>query len=294
MAVNAQAIEDRASLGIGMLLLAWLFFSFVDTTAKWLAIAGVPAIQLAFMRYVTHFLASIALIARGGLSRDRFATSHFWIVLLRAFLLVSATTFNFYALKFLSLTVTSAIMFSSPIIVCLLAWPMLGERVGPWRAFAILLGFAGVLIIIRPFGETFHWTVLLVCYNACALALYSILTRKLAGVVATETMQFYMGLLGTAALAPFALLQWTPSASNFDLLLLWTLGIWAWAGHELLTRAHSFAPAITLMPYTYSFLIYLTIASYLVFGDLPDVWTMFGALVIVESGLIIWQRTKAR
>ncbi|XXK30117.1 DMT family transporter [Rhodobacteraceae bacterium nBUS_24] len=294
MALKAQEITENPGLGIAMMLWAYFMFSVVDTSVKWLLFAGLTSFQLAFMRYATHFVLSFYSIARGGLGRERFATDHLGLVLFRAFLLVSATTFNFIVLRYLSLTVVSAIMFSAPLVVCLLSWPMLGERVGPWRWFAIMLGFCGVLIVIRPFGESFHWSALLTCYNAVGLALYSILTRKLSGIVATETMQFYMGALGTITLLPLAVWTWAAPSSLFEWFLLITLGAWGWAGHELLTRAHSFAPANTLMPYTYSFMIFLTIESYLIFADIPDRWTFMGAFIVVISGLIIWKRAQIR
>ncbi len=290
MAVAARAIENRPQLGIVMMLIAWLFFAFVDTGAKWLIIAGFPAFQLAFMRYAGHFAISIALIARGGIEVDRFRTTHLWQVVVRAGLLISATILNFYALNFLPLSVTSTIMFSSPIIVCLLSWPLLGERVGPWRWFAIVLGFVGVLIVIRPFGETFHLSMLLVIYNAFSLALYSIMTRKLSGLVATDTLQFYMGALGTFALLPFALWSWVSPTTPVQWFVLFGLGGFAWAGHQLMTNAHGYGSASTLMPYTYSFIIYISVLSYFVFNHVPDSWTMIGATVIVVSGLIIWKR----
>ena len=294
MAVLARANEDKAGLGIAMMLIAYLFFSVIDTSVKWLLLAGLPAIQLAFMRYFGHFIISLFAVSQGGFSLDNFKTTHVWTVLFRAYLLVSSTLFNFIAINYLSLTVTSAIMFSAPVIVCALSWPLLGERVGPWRWFAIVLGFIGVLIVIRPFGETFHWAALLSMHNAVAMALYSILTRKLAGIVATETMQFYMGALGTFALLIPAAMAWTNPATALDWGLLIGLGVAGWAGHELLTRAHGFAPANTLMPYTYSFMIYLVIASYLIWGEIPDGWTVIGAIVIVLSGLIIWKRAEQR
>jgi drug/metabolite transporter (DMT)-like permease len=290
MAVAAQQTEDRARLGIVMMLGAWFLFALVDTGAKWVVVAGIPAIQAAFFRYAGHFAISIAAIGRGGMSLSRFETPYFWPLVFRSALLISATCLNFYVLKVLPLTVTSAIMFSSPIIVSILSWPLLGERIGPWRTAAVLVGFAGVLIVIRPFGEAFHWAMLLVVYNATALALYSILTRKLAGTVATETMQFYMGLLGTAVLLPFALWSWVWPENPTQWVVLLSLGVFGWAGHQLLTGAHRFATSGTLMPYTYSFLLYLTGTSYLVFGHIPDVWTMIGAAVIIGSGLVIWKR----
>lgn len=289
-----RANEDRAQLGIAMMLAAYFLFSLIDTSVKWLVLAGLHAFQLSFMRYVGHFAISLVHIGRGGLTWDRFATDHIGLVMFRAWLLVSSTVLNFVALKYLPLTITSSIMFSAPIFVCILSMPMLGERVGRWRWFAIILGFIGVLVVIRPFDETFHWAALLSLHNALAMALYSILTRQLSGKVAAETMQFYMGAFGTFALLPFAVWTWQNPETPLDWTLLILLGLWGWAGHELLTRAHGFAPAHTLMPYTYSFMLYLAAASYLVFGHLPDEWTLSGAVIIVASGLLIWLRERRR
>lgn len=290
----AEPRADRPDLGIVMMLGAYLLFAVTDTSVKWLAVGGYAAFQLAFMRYAGHFVISLLAIGRGGWSRERFATDAPALVLARAVLLVLSTVFNFVALRYLPLTVTSAIMFSAPVIVSALSMPLLGERVGPWRAAAICLGFAGVLIVMRPFGADFHWAALLSLFNAFAMALYSILTRKLSGRVSASTMQFYMGAFGTAVLLPPAVFSWVPPAGGLDWALLIGLGLWGWGGHELLTRAHRFAPASTLMPFTYSFMIYLTIASYVVFDHLPDGATLLGAAVIVASGLTIWWRERRR
>jgi drug/metabolite transporter (DMT)-like permease len=169
---------------------------------------------------------------------------------------------------------------------------VLKEPVGPWRWLAIILGFIGVLIVVRPFGETFHFAMVLVIYQSTALALYSIMTRRLAGIVAVDTQQFYMGLVGTIVLLPFALWTWQSPDTIIGWLVLIGLGVFGWAGHQLLTNAHRFGTANTLMPYTYSFMIYVSIWGYLVFGDVPDQWTLLGALVIIGSGLIIWKREQ--
>ncbi|MGR3501341.1 DMT family transporter [Pseudaestuariivita sp.] len=292
MAVAARATSDNAPLGIGMILAAYLFFACIDTSVKWLTLSGLAALQLSFMRYLGHGIISTALIGRGGWTWERFQTTHLGWVLLRTYLLVASTAFNFIALTYLPLSITSAIMFSAPVIVCVLAWPMLGERVGPWRWFAICLGFAGVLIVIRPGGAAFHWAMLLSLHNAAALALYSIITRKLSGVVAAETMQVYMGVIGTLVLLPFAVWTWVWPETLLEWALMVGLGFWGWAGHEVYTRAHSYAPANALMPYTYSFMLYLTLAGVVVFGHVPDAATLVGAGVIVVSGLIIWKRRQ--
>ncbi|MEO0503610.1 MAG: DMT family transporter, partial [Pseudomonadota bacterium] len=229
MAIAAQATQDRAALGILMTLGAYFFFMLIDTSVKWLVLAGLPAFQLAFMRYLPHFIISTVLLLRKGMSWSSFQSAHLGLVLLRGFLLASATLFNFITLLYLPLTVTGSIMFSAPIIVCALSWPLLGERVGPWRWAAIMVGFIGVLVVIRPFDADFHWIALLNVYNAVSLALYSIITRKISGVVAAETMQFYMGAFGAIMLFPLALWSWTPPATTLDWWLMVALGVWGWA-----------------------------------------------------------------
>lgn len=292
MAVIAKSMADLPRFGIILMVGAWLMFSWVDTGAKWLAIAGLPAFQLAFMRYAGHFVISIGVIAKDGLKVERFQTVHVWQVISRALLLVSATLSNFYALQFLPLTVVSAIMFSSPVVVCFLSVSVLREQVQPWRWGVITLGFIGVLIVVRPFGTAFHPAMLMIIYNAIALALYSIMTRRLSGVVAVETMQFYMGLVGTLLLLPFAIWTWTQPESVWGMIVLISLGVLGWAGHQLLTNAHRFGTANQLMPFTYSFLLFVAIWGYLLFGTVPDFGTILGAAVIMCAGLIIWRREQ--
>lgn len=288
MARVIPGLEDNARLGIALTLAAWFLFALVDTGAKWVAMIGLPAAQIAFFRYAGHFVASSALILRDR--DDLRIPPHFALVSLRALLLIAATVSNFWVLRMLPLTVVSAIMFSSPVIVCFLSVVFLRERVGLWRWSAILLGFAGVLVIIRPFGEAFHPAMLMVVMNATFFSLYSMLTRHLAGKVSTDVMQFWMGVWGTGILLPFALWFWQAPGGALEWSILLAMGLIAWAGHQWLTTAHRFATANTLMPFTYSFLLYLTVLSYLVFGHVPSVWTLLGALLIMASGLVIWHR----
>lgn len=278
--------------GIALMLLAYLFFSGIDTSAKWLVLAGLPSLQLAFMRYIGHFAISLVLLGRSNFSIGRFGSDKFGLVVLRGALLMGSTVLNFLAVRHIPLTLTSTILFSAPILVCILSWPLLGERVGLWRWSAIMLGFVGILIAIRPFDESFHWAALLSLCAAFCFAFYSILTRKLSGVVAIDTMQFYSGLVGTLILAPFAIAEWQNPAGAFGWTLMILMGVLGWLGHQLLTQAHGYATASALTPYGYSFILYLTIWSYLVFDHLPDGWTMTGAAVVVTSGLIIWLRER--
>lgn len=294
MSLAAETRADRVGLGIGLILLAFLFFASVDTTVKWLALAGFPALQLAFMRYFVAFLLSVGRGAQKGQIFEWPESGVMMLVLLRAALLVVATVFNFIALGYLPLSVTSSILNSAPIILTALAVPLLGERVGPFRWAAVIVGFIGVLIVIRPFGEAFHWATLLMVVNAIAMAFFAILTRMLSGRIATQTMQVYMGALGTAVLLIPAVLTWKAPSGGLDWLLLCATGLFAWVGHEIYGRAHAFAEASVLIPFNYSFIVYLTLAGMVVFGDVPDAPVLLGAAIIICSGLVIWWRETRR
>lgn len=282
--------QDRATLGMLMMLGAYLLFALTDSSVKWQVVAGMGAIQIAFARYGVQLALSM-LVAPG---RARFTAPmnrrQAALLGLRAVLLVTATVGNFIALRHLSLTVVSAIMFSAPFIVAALAVPILGERIGPWRWSAIALGFVGMLCVVRPFGEEFHWATLISVYCAFALALFSIVTRALSGEVSTKMMQASAGLAGTVVLMPFALLAWQPVGGATEWLLFLGVGATAWAGHEIFARAHLYAEASLLMPLAYSYLIYMTLAGRIMFGTVPDAMTLLGAAIIVVSGLVIWMR----
>ena len=286
----AKPNEDRPMFGIGLMIIAFFVFSCIDVSAKWLAVAGLSFLQLSFMRYLGHFVISLILILKGGFSFNRFNSAQLPLVFLRGVLLMLSTITNFMALRYLPLTLTATILFSVPIIICALSPILLGERVGTWRWSAIIAGFAGILIAIRPFSESFHWAVFISLAGALCFALYSILTRKLSGSVAVDSMQFYAGFVGTVVLLPFAISNWRSPDSYTDWLIMIFLGVFGWLGHQILTRAHAFAPASLLTPFSYTFIIYLTIWSFLVFEHLPDRWTIIGAAVIVAAGLVIWFR----
>lgn len=292
--LTAHPRDDRTSLGIILMLSAWAFFALTDTTVKWLVMAGIPAMQLAFFRYAVAFGLSLGNGLRHGQFFVGLDRRDLLLVTLRGSLLVLATVLNFIALNYLPLSVTSTIMNTAPILVTLLAIPLLGEKVGPWRLVAVLLGFTGVLVVIRPFGEDFHWATLLILANACGLALFSILTRQMAGRIAPQTMQLYMGALGTIVLLPFVLWTWQTPDTPLQWAGLASVGLWAWTGHEMFSRAHLHAEAGVLSPFGYVFILYMTLGGYLLFGHVPDAATLTGAAIIVASGLLIWWREGKR
>ncbi len=284
--------QNHPMAGIALMLIAYLSFSCIDTSAKWLSLAGLPAMQIVFMRYFWHFAISAGLIAREGMSLNRFGSDSMGLVVARAVALLASTVCNFISVRYLPLTLTSTILFSAPLIICALSGPVLGEKVGIWRWSAVVVGFAGILIAIRPFGASFHWAVVVSLAGAFSFAAYSLITRKLAGRVSSATMQLYGGAVGTVLIAPLALVQWQAPASGFEWLLLVGLGFFGWLGHEFLTRAHGYAPASLLSPFSQVFIIYLGVWSYLVFDTLPDRWTILGAVIISAASMTIWLRER--
>lgn len=290
---SGQALGENGFVrAIGLTLLAYLLFASVDTSTKWLVGSGLAALQLAFMRYLVHFAITVVDVRRAAADALPLTLRLKTLVAVRALSLVSSTVANFIALGHLDLAVTSALLFLSPVVVCLLAIPILGERIGTLHWLAIALGFAGVVLIVDPFGEAINWYAVLMLYPACGMALYAVLTRLLAGQVSAARMQFQTGLLGTVALAPLGLWTWRMPETALDTALLIAIGAIAWAGHEALTRAHALARASDLAPMGYSFVIYLTLAGWLVFGEVPERQVIWGGLAIILSGHMIWRLRK--
>lgn len=288
--VNSISIPEKINFGILLILIAYLFFSLTDSTTKWLVLLGYPALQLAFIRYSFQLIISSTETSIRGVTQNEIK-DHFWLLVLRGAMLSSVTACVFYALQYLTLSMFSAILFTVPIFVSLISGPVLGEHVGPWRWFAIFVGFVGVVIIVSPFNESFHWASLLVLYAAIAMAVYSIITRKLASSVRPHILQLFTGIVGVITFLPFAVWLWQPINVKSFILMMW-VGFASWAGHELLTRAHRHAEASVLMPYSYSFIIYMTILGFIFYDEIPDIYTIIGTLVIIFSGLIIWYRER--
>ena len=185
-----------------------------------------------------------------------------------------------------------AILFSTPFMVAILAGPMLGEWVGWRRWIAIGVGMVGVLVVIRPGLGGLQWAALLSGASAVCYAFYSITTRMLSRYDSSQTTLFYSNMLGMAIMLPVLPFVWTPPQSILIGALMVAMGAFGAFGHYLLIVAHRHAPASVLSPFMYTQLIWATTFGYLVFGNVPNHWTLTGAAIVIGSGLYLLHRER--
>ena len=290
--LSVRRQEDRPGYAIFLMMMAFACFTALDSSAKWLVTTSDMTPWMAvFVRYAMHLLIVAALILpQQGL--NSLSSKAPLTETARAVLLLASTVCNFIAVQYLPLTLTSTIFFAIPIFVCVLSIPLLGEVVRLRRWIAIGIGFAGILVVTRPWTGEFHWAMLVSLSAATTASLYQILTRMLAGVDSTNTQQLYAGLIATIGVAPMAILHWTvpEGALNWGLFLM--MGVFGWLGHQMLTVAHRYAPASVLAPFIYVQLIYMTASSWIVFNTPPSIWIVVGAPIIIGSGFYIWWRER--
>lgn len=268
----------------------YVFFTFLDTSAKYIVLAGVAPLFAAWMRFAVHVVLVMFLL-RGWRHPARFSAANLPAHVIRGALLFGSTIFNFLALETLQLAEATSIYFFGPMVITALAGPLLGEWAGWRRWLAILAGFVGVLVITRPGVGVFaigHVYALCAMLSNC---LYVIMTRRLAATETSESLLLYAALAPVVLLLP--MLPFTEIAVPHDAwhwLILLSLGVYGTIGHWFLIRAYRIASASALAPYPYLQMIWMIAAGWLIFNQLPDVWTIAGAAIIVASGLYIVHR----
>ena len=280
---------ENTTTGILLMVGAIATFTIIDACAKYL-VGAVPPMMVVFARYGLSLLYVVGLMWWTGSLTVR--SRHPWLQVLRGFLLFASTLMNFMALQYLRLDQTSAIFFSNPLWVCALSPFLLGERIGPRRWVAVIVGFLGVLLIIRPGADHFHWAMMLSVTVAIAASLYQIITRKIGGRDPALVSLLLPSMVGTALAMPLGVADWyVPAWGLVGLMLL--MGVAGGLGHHLLIKAHTLAPAPTLAPFVYTQIIWMIIVGFIVFGDVPDIYTLVGASIVVSSGLYVYYREQA-
>jgi drug/metabolite transporter (DMT)-like permease len=266
-------------------------FAAMSGTAKVLG-ATYSSLQISWARAFVHIVFLLVFfVPRHGLTVLR--TSRPFLQLARSTLLFTSNLLTFIALIFIPLAKQTSISQTAPLIVTLLAGPMLGERTTRARIIALACGFVGVLVIIRPGTAVFHWASIGVVISAVSFALYQILTRKIAGDDSAETSALYSSVVGAFGMLLVLPFVWITPHSLADLGGFIAMGMLGALGHYCLAIAFRLGPANILAPFQYFQLLAAVLVGFVLFGDLPDAFTWLGAAVIVASGLFIgWTQTR--
>ena len=278
--------QKNTQTGILLLLASIGFITVVDTGAKYMT-ADLPPLQLVWGYFLGIFTALCCLaIIRGRRQRRQLSTRRPWMHVGRAGLLVLSISLLFVALSRMSLADATAISFTSPLFITLLAIPILGERVDKGRWLAVLGGLCGVLVVVRPGSGLASWVSLLPLFGALAFAAFQIVTRLLASTENTFTTLFCTGLFGllwSSLALPFV---WV-SPEPWHWLAFMAQGLLGVGAHLCMIKAFEVAEASLLAPFNYSKIIWAAAAGYLVFDNIPTLNTLAGAAIIAAAGLFV-------
>jgi drug/metabolite transporter (DMT)-like permease len=264
-------------------------FSAVDTHAKFLTDSFHP-VQIAWSRQLGLLIGVVFLLLFRG--RDILRTDHPVLQISRGALAAGSATIFIFAVSYVPLADAVAISFVAPFMVTILGALVLGETVGIRRWVAVTIGFVGTLIVIRPGMGVIHPAAALVLIAALLFALRQILSRKLSGSDKTVTTVAYTAITASALLTLPLPLVWRTPVFGTELLLLASMAVIAAVAEVMVIRSLEIAQAVVLAPVHYSLLIWGTFYGYVVFNQLPDLWTWVGALIIVATGIYTLHRER--
>ena len=283
-------LENNTRAGVFWMLATMLMFVSMDTCAKYL-VAHYPTMQVVWGRYFFQIVILVIVLAPRIPSLIR--TESLVFQLIRSLFLLGATLCFFTGLETLQVAEASSIMFTAPIMVTALAPLILKEKVGLRRALSVIVGFLGALVIIRPGLGVMEVGAFWVLGAAACYACYQLSTRALSQQDSVLTTLFYSALLGGLVMSIVLPFHFTmPTIEGWLLMAL--AGLFGTLGHFCMIKAFTHAEASQVAPYSYSNLIWATLIGFLLFGDLPDMWTYVGAGIIVGSGLYILHRERSQ
>ncbi|MDE2361893.1 MAG: DMT family transporter [Hyphomicrobiales bacterium] len=293
--VSIDAVDEKESAarrrGIFLMCCALVCFACLDTTGKWLG-RHVPVWEVVWSRYVGATVLMLIFTNPWRITGS-LKTQRPLLQSTRALLLFGSTALNFLALRTLQLADTMSIAFALPLVVSLLAGPILGEWVGPRRLIAICVGFVGVLVVVQP-GHALQPGMLFSISSLFCYAFYNMFTRMISASDPATTTNFFSAISGWVILTPFLPFFWIwPDHAGVWLGLAAT-GVFGGFGHYLLILAHGRAPAAVLAPYVYTQIVWMTALGFIVFGDVPGLHTAVGAGIVVASGLYLFYRERVR
>lgn len=287
--------SGRSTLAILLVLFAMFTFAVMDGLTKLLS-QTLPIPQILWVRNVVFTCLAVALLVQHTKGRSLLTLAHSERPLLqtfRALLLVVESGVFMVAFKLMPIADVHAVNAVAPLLVVAMSVPFLGEKVGPRRWAAVLVGFVGVLLIIRPGFEKIEPPVLIALAGAAMWALYQILVRLCSRVDRAETTTLYTALVGLGATTLVGPAAWMrPDATQWAMLA--AIAIMGSVSHIALIKALGMTQPALLQPYSYTLFIWAVVVGYLMFGHVPDNWTLAGAAIIIASGLYVWHRERVR
>lgn len=292
--MNPSRIRTETAAPLSAIVLvaaSTLVFSTFEAGAKFVVVAGVAPLFVAWVRYVVHVIAVIVFY-RAWTNPRALLPRNYPMQILRACCLFGATLFTFLALQTLQLAESVSIFFAAPIVVTALAGPLLGEWAGWRRWFAVAAGFIGVLIIVRPGFGVFSIGHAYAFANMICAAFYVILTRRLGATESAQSMIFVSGLAPVILMLPLVPFYASLPTDPIVIAVFLMLGVLGSGGHLLFILAYRQAEATALAPVSYLQMVWSIALGWLIFSDIPDVWVLVGAGVIISSGIYITQRER--
>jgi drug/metabolite transporter (DMT)-like permease len=290
--------DDAASTvrGILLVIVSYMILTLGDVAAKWALLGSSVAWAMLWRGlFGAVTVTAVATTTGGTTGLARFRPVRWKTVALRS-ALSSFTTITWYlSWREMRLADTYALGFTAPLIMTLLAIPLLGERIRWRRALSTLTGFAGVLVMLRPGAIPITPAVLWLMAGIVGMAVTRIMTRQLSRTETPECQAFW--LMVSHALSGVGMLAVTPVGSFGD-ASVWTallfLGVSSGLAHCLFSRAYGLAPVSALAPYEYTMLLWGGLAGYLVFAEMPSASTLAGAAIVALAGLYNLHRERVR
>ena len=268
-------------------LSAWMIVPIMDALAKYLS-WSLPVLQITWGRYfftVVFTLSFILIFFRKSLVWSKNPK----LQIFRGLILLSANILFFYSISVISLAKALTLAFIHPLIVTALSPLFLKEKVGIKRWIAVLMGFIGALIVIRPGFLELNLPSLAAFGTGVCYGFYLIITRKLSNTDNPLLTLLFTGIVGAIIMTSLMPMVWVPPTLN-QWYMLASIGLVASVAHGFIIISFSMAEASKLAPLSYSEIITNIIIGYYVFSDMPDKWTFVGLFVIMLSGVYVWRR----
>jgi drug/metabolite transporter (DMT)-like permease len=288
---RASARADRPFKGIALILTSTVFLGVSDVTAKYLS-ASLPSVEIAWIRFLVFALIMVPAMVPGTRLYS-LKTASLKLQMMRGAALLGSSLLFISGLRYLPVAEASATGFVAPLFVTALSIIFLSEKVGIRRWLATACGLVGVLIILRPGSSAFHIAAVFPILSALAWAATLIMTRMMSGRERAVTIMTWSSIAGVCILSALVPFVWVAPSLN-DVLFGVFIGIASTAGQWVVVLAFRYADASVLAPFSYTQLLWVSILGFLIFGEIPDVWTVTGAVFIVASGLYTAHRERIR